>query len=146
MESASSATSRIARALVSRSLLLAHLAFTIYVLYDAFAPTSANPDSKTTRTRDPSLWWLIPLLGAIAILVEGFLVAVLTEGREPTACFSPLFFIYVATTVACYWLLELDNVRKARLGKRLSYDFNKFRCVTTQSPEETILVFCRYLQ
>ena len=72
---------------------------------------------------------MVPLFGALFLLIETFLVIVFTKGREPTAWFSPAFFIYVCTIVSCYWLLELENIKKTLLGKRdksvaVSYDTN----------------------
>ena len=107
-------THRILRALFSRFICLCHIGFSIFVLY---------------TVKNKELIYLVPLFGALFLLIETFLVIVFTKGREPTAWFSPAFFIYVCTIVSCYWLLELENIKKTLLGKRdktvaVNYDTN----------------------
>ncbi len=103
---------RIIRALIARLLCLAHIGFSIFVLFDI---------------KNKELIYLVPLFGAIFLVIETFLVLVFTKGKEPTVWFSPMFFIYVVTIVSCYWLLELDNIKKTIAGNRVQYDYNKFK-------------------
>ena len=105
-------TNRLIRALFSRFLCLCHICFSIFVL---------------VSVKNNNLIFLIPLFGALFLIIETFLVFILTKGKEPTAWFSPMFFIYVVTIVSCYWLLELENIKKALEGNRIVYDYNKFK-------------------
>lgn len=97
--------SRIIRALFSRFLCLIHIGFSIFVLFEV---------------KNKELIYLIPLFGAVFLVIETFLVLVFTQGKEPTNWFSPMFFIYVGTIVSCYWLLELENIKKSLAGKQTS--------------------------
>lgn len=111
-------SSRILRAILSRLIILIHLGLTIYIVYAAFSEK---------KRQEASLYWIIPMLGTIAILIEGFLILVLTKGKEPTAWFSPMFFIYVSTIITCFWLLELEEITKSRKGDRIRFDYSTFR-------------------
>ena len=101
-------THRIIRALLARFLCLLHIALSIFVLY------SAKKD----------LIYLIPIVGALLLLVETLVVIFCFKGREPTPCLSTLFLVYVVTIVACYWFLELENIRKMIVGQlKRTYQF-----------------------
>ncbi|RMZ99916.1 transmembrane 26 [Brachionus plicatilis] len=93
-------THRVFRALLARILCLVHIAFSIYFLY------SVKKD----------FLYLLPIIGAILLIFETGIIVVIFQGKEPTRWFSTAFFIYVATIVPCYWLLELENIRKALTG------------------------------
>ena len=99
-------TNRIIRALLSRFLCLSHIGLSIFVLY------SVKKD----------LIYLIPLLGAIFLIIETIVILTCFKGKEPTAWFSPAFFIYVTTIVSCYWFLELENI-KQRLTGQIRHDY-----------------------
>jgi hypothetical protein len=94
-------TNRIIRALFSRFLCLCHIGLSIFVLYSV----------KKNEL------YLLPLFGAVFLIVETFLIIVLAKGKELTAWFSPAFFIYVTTIVSCYWFLELENIKKILAGQ-----------------------------
>ncbi len=103
---------RIIRAIIARLLCLGHIGFSIYIIF---------------TIKNKELIYLIPLFGAIFLVVETFLIIVFTKGKEPTTWFSPMFFIYVGTIVPCYWLLELENIKKTIDGSRQygSFQLNK---------------------
>lgn len=127
-------TTRLMRALFARFLCLCHICLSIYVL---------------VSVKNNNLIFLIPLFGALFLIIESFLVTILNKGKEPTVWFSPVFCIYVVTIVSCYWLLELENISKALagnililyflqgqhflilinflLGNKIVYDYNKFK-------------------
>ena len=94
-------THRIIRALFSRFLCLCHIGLSIFVLYSV----------KKNEL------YLLPLFGAVFLIIETFLIIVLSKGKELTAWFSPAFFIYVSTIVSCYWFLELENIKKILAGQ-----------------------------
>lgn len=87
---------RIVRALIARFLCIAHIGFSIFVLYQV----------------KKNLLFLIPISGAVLILFESILVVSCYKGKEPIAWFSPCFFIYVATIVTCILFIELENLNR----------------------------------
>lgn len=91
---------RIFRALLARILCLLHMGLSIFTLY------SVKKDFV----------YLLPIIGAILLIFETGIIVVIFQGKEPTRWFSTAFFIYVVTIVPCYWLLELENIRKALTG------------------------------
>lgn len=93
-------THRIIRAFLARFLCLSHIGLSIFVLY------SVKKD----------FLYLLPLIGAILLIAETAVILTLFKGREPTRWFSSAFFIYVSTIVACYWFLELENIRRVLAG------------------------------
>ncbi len=84
-------THRIIRAVFSRFLCLLHIGLSIFVLYSV----------KKNEL------YLLPLFGAVFLIIETFLIIVLSKGKEMISFFSPAFFIYVATIVSCYWFLGM---------------------------------------
>lgn len=104
-------THRIIRALVSRFLCLCHIGLSIFVLYSV----------KKNEL------YLLPMFGAVFLIVETFLIIILSKGKELISWFSPAFFIYVSTIVSCYWFLELENIKKLQEGQlkrdyKISFD------------------------
>lgn len=91
---------RVFRALLARILCLLHMGLSIFTLY------SVKKDFV----------YLLPIIGAIFLIFETGIIVVIFQGKEPTRWFSTAFFIYVVTIVPCYWLLEIENIRKALTG------------------------------
>ena len=92
-------THRLLRAIVARFLCLVHICLSILVLYSI---------------KNYELVYLVPLVGALLLVVETVCVAVVWKGKEPTSWCSTAFFIYVSTIVSCYWFLELENISRSK--------------------------------
>lgn len=102
MKTTTTATqNRAFRALLTRFLCLGHLTLSAFILY---------------HVKSQSLVYLVPTLATFVLLAESVWVVVIRRGSSPLAWVSTCFFIYVPTIVACYWLLELDNLPKITKG------------------------------
>lgn len=91
---------RIIRAFFARALCFIHISLSIFILWHV--------------KRD--FLYLIPIAGAVLLIIEGVVIILLFEGKEPTRYFSPAFCIYVVTIVIVYWFLELENIIKVLSG------------------------------
>ena len=69
------------------------------------------------------LFYLIPIFGAITLVCETITTISCFKTKEPIRWFSLVFFIYISATVTCIWFLELENVKKIRLGE-MKKDYN----------------------
>lgn len=102
---------RVLRALLARFLCLLHVTSLGFVLFHASSPPAITLPPQTT-----SLAFLVPTLGALALVAESVWMVVVRHGRPAFAAFfSTCFAIYVPTVVVSYWLLELDNLPPAKL-------------------------------
>jgi hypothetical protein len=98
---------RLARAVFARLVCLLHIGLSIFVLYNV----------------KQQLIYLIPIVGALLIVVEAIAMAACCKCKEPIAWLSPLFFIYVATIVSSIWFLELENIKNMKIGQLIK-DYN----------------------